>query len=124
MELLGLSDDESILLYHHFKWRKDLVEGEYFGNEDQVRKNAGIEPQEVAPAMIGTEITCPLCFDTKPKEQFEALKCNHALCKDCWKEYIEYNVNNNSYMTELIVYCRSQGLKMSFSGNVRHKGVI
>ena len=87
-----MPEDEAIILYSWFKWRKDLLEGEYFGNEDNIRKKAGIEPEETTPDDQSDTLTCNLCFDTKDRDQFEALKCNHYLCKDCWKDYIEYNV--------------------------------
>ena len=91
---MGTSADEAIIIYNHFRWRKDLVEGEYFGDEENNRKKAGLEPAEKAPEPAGDNLTCNLCFDEKPRGEFEALKCNHYLCKDCWKEYIEYNVNS------------------------------
>jgi ariadne-1 len=91
-ELLGTNSDEAIIIYNHFRWRKDLVEGEYFGDEEKNRKKAGLEPETKAPDVAGDNLTCNLCFDEKPREDFEALKCNHNLCKDCWREYIEYNV--------------------------------
>ena len=95
---MGTPTDEAIIIYNHFRWRKDLVEGEYFGDEENIRKKAGLEPQEKAAEPAGDNLTCLLCFDEKPRADFEALKCNHYLCKDCWKEYIEYNVN---YMGEM-----------------------
>jgi len=91
-ELLGTSLDEAIVIYNFFRWRKDLVEGEYFGDEEKNRKKAGLEPENKAPEPTGDTILCTLCFDEKPRADFEALKCNHYLCKDCWTEYIEYNV--------------------------------
>lgn len=91
-ELTGLSFDESVILYNHFHWRKDLIEQEWFGNESKISKAAGLEPLDKQPENNSNQITCPMCFDTKPRTEFDNLKCNHYLCKECYQDYIDFNV--------------------------------
>jgi len=95
-ELLGLSRDEALILYQYFQWRKDRVESEWFGNEDEIRKKAGLDPVNKADEDLSPERPCPMCFDTKPKEEFESLACNHYICKDCIAEYIDYQVRHQT----------------------------
>lgn len=123
-EILGIPEDEAIILCAHYKWRKDLVESEYFEDQEKIRKRAGIDPEEVVPLPTTDEITCQLCFDAKPKSEFDGLKCNHILCKDCWAEYIEYNVKFFCLEDFSDKFFRSPSLKTRSSGNVLKKGAM
>jgi len=91
-ELTGLTFDESLIIYNHFHWRRDLIEQEWFGNESKISKLAGLEPLDKQPENKSPAITCLMCFDTKPSCEFDNLKCNHYLCKECYQDYIDFNV--------------------------------
>lgn len=92
-EIFGVPDDEALVLLNHFKWRKDLLENEWFGNEDKIYKKTGLEPNLRAEVSKSPEILCPMCFDTKPRAEFDCLKCNHQICKECWADFITYQVH-------------------------------
>ena len=96
-ELLGVSEDEALVLLNHFKWRKDLLETEWFGNESTIGRKAGLEPTEKVVLNKSASILCPMCFDTKPLSEFDNLKCNHQVCTECWKDYVNFNVTYYSF---------------------------
>ena len=97
-ELLGLSEDEALIILNYFKWRKDLVENEWFGNEKKIFGKAGLDPIVTAILNDSNEILCAMCFDTKPASEFDNLKCNHQICKDCWTDYINFCVYSLDYL--------------------------
>lgn len=91
-ELLGIENDLCLILLHHFHWRKDLLESEWFGNEDKIGKRAGIYPTNPAPIDKSIEFSCPMCFEIKGRNEFESLACNHYVCKECFRDYVQYEV--------------------------------
>ncbi len=97
-ELTGLDRDDTLRIYHHFKWRKDHFENDWFGNEDKIRRNAGVDPIKKDDDMSKKpKLTCPMCFDTSSADKFQFLACNHVLCKDCFLDYVNFNVKRSEY---------------------------
>lgn len=92
-ELLGVSEDEALILNDHFSWRKDLIESQWFDNEESVRKRAGLTPQTVLDDTLDSQISCALCMESCPRDKCSSLDCKHYLCEDCWAEYIQFNVS-------------------------------
>mmetsp|Transcript_24762 Transcript_24762/g.21961 ORF Transcript_24762/g.21961 Transcript_24762/m.21961 type:complete len:95 (+) Transcript_24762:295-579(+) len=86
--MMGLNQDEALILSNHCGWRDDILQEKWLDNPDKIKKEAGLEPISVEPPQEAEELCCPLCFDDLPKSEFSSLKCNHFICNGCWKEYI------------------------------------
>lgn len=93
-ELLGTNDDETLILFHHFRWNKNKLEtSDYFANPDKIREAAGLVPLgKKIEKPTGEEFHCPICWDNVPVSTLEALSCGHFLCGGCWDNYIKDKV--------------------------------
>lgn len=96
-DLLGLNEDKCLMLLRHFNWRRDLLENEWFGNEIKLGKEAGITPNNPEKPDTNIELLCPMCFDSKSRNEFEHLDCYHYICTDCFGSYIEYEVRRRFF---------------------------
>ena len=47
-ELLGITNDEALILMSAYNWREDLVESAWLDNPDATQIKAGIMPSEPA----------------------------------------------------------------------------
>ncbi len=93
-ELLGLSEDEALILLSNYQWRDDLLQAAWLDNPDVASQKAGIMPIDIMDEEFGKERQCPMCFESYPQSEFESLKCKHAICKGCWEAYIDDKVTN------------------------------
>jgi ariadne-1 len=93
-ELLGTKFDETLILFHHFKWSRDHLENsEWFSDMEKIRKLAGLDPIVVENKTLITEdLTCPICLVTDHKDEFDSLSCGHHICKSCWSNFINEKV--------------------------------
>jgi len=91
-ELTGLSPDDSLVLLNHFRWRKELLEEKWFGNEESIRPEAGIILSSPKKPHI-SETLCALCMASHPTKETEILQCQHTFCQNCLRQYINNKVN-------------------------------
>jgi len=94
-EMLGISEDEALILLSNYQWRDDLLQAAWFEDLDKASQKAGIMPIEILDEEFGSERTCPMCFDTLPQSEFDSLKCKHTICKGCWDAYIDDKVSDS-----------------------------
>eukprot|EP00478_Filoreta_tenera_P000195 GABV01000195.1.p1 GENE.GABV01000195.1~~GABV01000195.1.p1 ORF type:complete len:408 (+),score=147.75 GABV01000195.1:422-1645(+) len=64
-----------------------LVE-KYFDHTEQLRIDAGIDPETTVTPVTEGEIECPQCMDDVDASETFCLKCGHQSCKGCWKDYL------------------------------------
>jgi Transcriptional repressor len=93
-ELLGATFDETLILFHHFKWSRDHLENsEWFSNREHLRRVVGLDPiQQDNKSQTEDELTCPICLVSDSKDAFDALSCGHSICKSCWENFINDKV--------------------------------
>ncbi|ORY40976.1 hypothetical protein BCR33DRAFT_719081 [Rhizoclosmatium globosum] len=73
--VLGVSTEAAATLLRFFRWRKDRLLEDYYGNPDS---DALLKRAE--------DFECPVCFDVDcPVAQ---LKCAHAFCTACYARYL------------------------------------
>jgi ariadne-1 len=93
-ELLGTSDDDTLILFHHYKWNKNKLENsEYFSDPNKIRAEAGLMPLDynsVKPT--DKEFQCPICWNVISISELDAPDCGHSLCNDCWEDYLKEKV--------------------------------
>ncbi|CDR47256.1 CYFA0S30e00914g1_1 [Cyberlindnera fabianii] len=99
-EVLGLSQNDTITLLHHFKWNQEKLMDSYMENPDKVRDEAGI----LADTTDGTDLVatgkrhysnsddfmCPICCEQE-HDSFQ-VSCGHEYCLKCYKRYINERV--------------------------------
>ena len=103
------------ILLRHFNWNNDRLIERFFESASRVLKDAG-EPASSAenvsdvnprpakrvrlesPFPPPTEYMCPVCCDDEPSAVFR-LRCNHAFCTSCWKDYVTSKIKDEGQCT-------------------------
>ena len=105
IEYSCLNYDEAELVLVYYNWNYDKLLEEWFENMEKIKIDSHIEQSPESIKKISefltknkiSENTCPICYSEIEKEDSLSLKCNHLICKDCFKEYI-----TNKLLTEPI----------------------
>ncbi|KAJ3058412.1 hypothetical protein HDU99_006813, partial [Rhizoclosmatium hyalinum] len=85
--VLGVSTEAAATLLRFFRWRKDRLLEDYYGNPDSdaLLKRAGVVLTH-SENSVAEDFECPVCFDVDcPVAQ---LKCAHAFCTACYARYL------------------------------------
>lgn len=99
VELLGVDDNDAMLLLRYYGWSKDDLSEAYFADVETTRQKAGLylsadvaaKPKSTSG---GGESLCGICFTGAP---VRVLPCGHELyCEDCWKQYVRTAVQESS----------------------------
>jgi len=116
-ELLGLTYDEALIVFHHFGWNRDKLENsDWFTNQEKISRKAGLLPiDDNLPAEAAHE--CPVCLFECPPEDLDGLKCGHKICKMCWSSFINEKVRIKNFLHSS-TSSRSILKKMSSFGDV------
>mgnify|MGYP002621849756 CR=1 FL=1 len=95
-KLTKLSFDNSLILYNHFKWRKDLLEEKWFSNPEEIAIEAGfILKSDFSTQEEGvSEVSCQICVSKLQSDAMETLPCKHHFCRPCLGKYINNQVRN------------------------------
>ncbi|KAJ3072580.1 hypothetical protein HDU98_003354 [Podochytrium sp. JEL0797] len=96
--VLGVSSATAATLLRFYKFRHErLLEDFYGGGQAALLKNAGVV-LEARPS--SKEFECEVCFATEGEGEGEgegdkrtALKCQHQVCSDCYKMYLDGKIN-------------------------------
>ena len=93
-DLLGTTEDDALVLFHHYRWNRDHLENSgYFDNQHKIRTQAGLPTSETTTKSLPPkEIKCQICWNNVQTAGIDAPACGHYLCKNCWKDYIESKV--------------------------------
>jgi hypothetical protein len=46
-------------------------------------------------------VRCPVCFEDVPATKVLSAGCEHFACRDCWKGYLDANINDKAAVTRL-----------------------
>eukprot|EP00331_Platyophrya_macrostoma_P012323 CAMPEP_0176424146 /NCGR_PEP_ID=MMETSP0127-20121128/10678_1 /TAXON_ID=938130 /ORGANISM="Platyophrya macrostoma, Strain WH" /LENGTH=444 /DNA_ID=CAMNT_0017805177 /DNA_START=91 /DNA_END=1425 /DNA_ORIENTATION=- len=97
-DLLGTTQDEALILFHHYRWNRDHLENSgYFDNSRKIRTQAGLPTTETTTTVAPPkEIKCKVCWNTKTSSEIDAPACGHYLCKQCWRDYLESKVEDKA----------------------------
>ncbi len=91
-ELLLLTYDEALILFHHFNWNRDKLENsDWFTNQEKICRKAGLLPIDETPNAEASH-DCPVCLGECSPEDLDGLKCGHKICKFCWSSFINEKV--------------------------------
>mmetsp|Transcript_28157 Transcript_28157/g.52418 ORF Transcript_28157/g.52418 Transcript_28157/m.52418 type:complete len:515 (-) Transcript_28157:196-1740(-) len=97
--LLCLPPGMAHVVLRHFKWDVDMLNDKYFGGEESVWRNCGVngggsngtDRQRDGDRRIGL---CEICFENGlGPEQMFSMKCGHGYCVSCWGTYLETAIN-------------------------------
>lgn len=92
-ELLDATYDEILILFHYFHWNRDKLENsDWFTNQEEISKKAGLVPLDNNIPSDPNTHECPVCLGELPREEMDSLKCGHAICPWCWETFINDNV--------------------------------
>lgn len=102
-ELLGTSEDDTLILFHHFKWNKNKLENsDYFTNPDKIREQAGLMPlDKTVEKPSEKEFMCPICWNSVSVSEIDAPECGHFLCNGCWEDYLREKVKYQLFLDVL-----------------------
>ncbi|PRP72804.1 hypothetical protein PROFUN_07704 [Planoprotostelium fungivorum] len=83
------------ILLAGYRWDDQKLLVDFTDNPEKVCKEKDVPtPSEFSrvKATLPKEIDCFICFDTIPVAESSALLCGHALCQDCWKDFLAVEV--------------------------------
>jgi len=88
--LLGVSEDQSLVLLHHFRWNKERLVEDFFSDSDEVLANAGLSPTtNTDDVETVRDDFCRICLGPCAVGGMSGLACGHKFCKDCYKGYLD-----------------------------------
>ena len=96
VELSSLSRDEATIVLINYQWNFEKLQSVWFENVELNKIKCGIEISPQARKEINKffeknkigENTCLTCFDEIKPGYGISLKCKHALCKECYTDYL------------------------------------
>lgn len=118
---LGLTVGAVRIILQHYNWNLGKLGADYLsavarGTYEKFLSDAGVAPVADRYAMqrhlkrAMTEVLeCPTCLDTRPFHAMFGLVCGHMLCKQCYSEYVDYEVSRGMGLSNLS--CPSPGCK-------------
>jgi len=93
-ELTCLSRDNAIIVLIQNNWNKDKIEATWFEDIEKNKIKIGME-YDKSLKLDQTKNYCMVCLDSPKKgEKFVGLSCNHLFCPTCFKEYLEFKVED------------------------------
>jgi len=98
-ELLDITYDEALILFHYFHWNRDKLENsDWFSNQEELSKKAGLLPLEKPSSKEEIENECPVCMGEYCEKELDSLKCGHTICINCWEVFINDKVNRKKVL--------------------------
>ncbi|KAI0373177.1 hypothetical protein BV20DRAFT_962974 [Pilatotrama ljubarskyi] len=108
--IVGLESPIVSILMRHFNWNSDRLIEKFLDSAPLILHEAG-EPKLASgmsppPAKrirldspsAPTEFMCGVCCDDDPPAVFR-LRCQHAFCEPCWKEYVTSKIKDEGQCT-------------------------
>lgn len=92
--ILSIPEVSASKLLYYYKWNVSQLHDEWFADEEKVRTAVGLPSDAVSISGTDELITCGICFDPFPIEEFHQMVCGHWYCKLCWKVYITTSITD------------------------------
>ncbi|KAL3519131.1 hypothetical protein ACH5RR_021720 [Cinchona calisaya] len=97
--LLSVSREASIRLLCRSNWNVDIVQEEWFADEEKTRKVCGLSENYPSTIILGKETSqknffCGICLENYKKKKAVPAACGHQFCRNCWKNYISISIND------------------------------
>ena len=97
IEFSNLSYDEAELVLIYYDWNYDKLMEYWFDNIEKISIESHIcqseeSKKEIQKFLSENELppnTCLICYSEFNPEDSISLKCEHKMCKDCYKEYVK-----------------------------------
>lgn len=103
--VVQIPDTMTRILLNHFKWDKEKLMEQYFGDQDQekffreahvvnpfnkpLNKPDGSSSSSTRPkSKRGVSEECEICFCQYPATVMTGLACGHRFCESCWRVYL------------------------------------
>ena len=94
-ELTCLSRDNAIIILIQNNWNKDKIESTWFDDTEKNQVKSGMEYNKSLGLKNPSVKVCMVCYSENDKnEQYIGLSCQHLFCSSCWKEYLEFKVQD------------------------------
>lgn len=110
-DLLAVTPEEASCLLRHYGWKNDLLQTEWFADQNKVRDKCGVSRVPERP--LPTRGACMSAFCEEDVEGV-ALNCGHFFCNDCWAQYLNSKVQGGRES----VYATCMGVRKA-DGNVK-----
>ena len=82
MEMYGLTEDEAITIFRHYKWNRDKITDALLTGVEGVKIESGAGLDMTDSPMPQAESLCQICY--MEADTFDELKCGHTFCTFCW----------------------------------------
>ncbi|KAK8684855.1 hypothetical protein V6N13_040870 [Hibiscus sabdariffa] len=93
--VLSISKVEATILLRRYNWNVNQVHEEWFADEERVRESVGLLEKPVVEVSNASKfITCGICFESLPYDNFASASCGHPFCRDCWQGYLCTSIND------------------------------
>ena len=118
---IGLTPGAVRIILQHYNWNLGKLSTAYLGavargTYETFLSDAGVAPiedrfamQHHLPRAVTEIMECPTCLDTRPFHAMFGLVCGHMLCKQCYCDYVDYELSSGSGLSHLT--CPSPGCK-------------
>lgn len=118
---IGLTVGAVRVILQYYNWNLGKLSAAYLssvarGTYETFLSEAGVAPiadrfamQHYLPRAATEILECPTCLDTRPFHAMFGLVCGHMLCKQCYSEYVDYELSSGGGLSNLT--CPSPGCK-------------
>lgn len=92
----GLGESSSALLLRQYKWDEAVLRKKLEEDMEKAIESAGVQYGSptfgggtvAGGPLSGEQLTCMVCFESKPKAHCSALSCGHFFCDECWADFL------------------------------------
>ena len=127
VQFSSLSKDEAELVLVYYNWNLDLLNNDWFDKMEKIKINSGIKISKEAQKKINDYFKkhkqkknlCLVCeCDLEPGD-YLSLTCNHALCTDCYTQYLKAKLSDQ--LTLLSTRCPLTGCNLIVTHSIFNK---
>ena len=128
IECSNLEYDEAELVLHYYKWNYDKLIETWYDDMEKIKIESHIDQSPESIKEIKKlyeknkipENQCLICLCDLEKNNKIGLKCNHNLCNDCYKEYINTKLENEP-LNILNTFCPLKGCNLYLTRSIYKK---
>lgn len=120
-ESLNLSKADAGLVLQEFNWDSTRLLENFYDKSEEYLQKAGVSTNPVKKIPESKKMTCSICYDDYPSDQFFALGCGHAFCVTCWRDYLGHRANNTTAAGMLNTVCMQKDCKLKVNKDLWEK---